>query len=60
MSFKSGVSAGAGLTVKLQREVKGSTEFIDTPGLFDAARIEEAAKKDVESRNHSSWAVCTR
>ena len=52
MSFKSGVSAGAGLTVKLQREVKGSTEFVDTPGLFDDARIEEAAKKDVDSRNH--------
>jgi len=43
--FKSGVSAGAGLTVQLQREVKDQREYVDTPGLFDALRIEKAAEE---------------
>ena len=42
--FKSGISFGEGLTYQLDEKENSRGKFLDTPGLADNARREEAGK----------------
>ena len=43
--FKSGVSAGTGLTTYLQEEKHGDVTYMDTPGLADVDKREKVSAK---------------